>query len=212
VRILTTGLVFVLLAQPLAARAGQVIIGSSASASTSGTSSNHGGVQVIVGGADPTPRPVRKRRTQTKRAAADGPLSRVAAASATQYVAGGTGLGGTVLRYAMRYVGVPYVWGGASPRGFDCSGFTQYVYSLVGVRIPRTADVQFAAGRQIAGNPAPGDLVFFQTYDYGASHVGIYMGGGLFVNSIGDDVHVTSFASEYFRSRYLGARRFLPDY
>jgi len=60
------------------------------------------------------------------------------------------------------------------------------------------------------GDQLPGDLVFFQTYDYGASHVGIYLGNGLFVNSIGANVHVASFASPYFRSRYLGARRFLP--
>jgi len=116
-----------------------------------------------------------------------------------------------LLRTALSFVGTPYVWGGSSPGGFDCSGFTTYVYGRLGIAIPRTADVQFAAGRPVSGDPLPGDLVFFQTYDWGASHVGIYLGGGRFVNSIGSDVHVTTFASEYFRSRYLGARRFLPD-
>ncbi len=110
---------------------------------------------------------------------------------------------------AMHYVGTPYVWGGAQPGGFDCSGFIYYLYRQMGIAIPRTADVQFAAGRTVVGDPLPGDLVFFQTYDYGASHVGLYLGGGRFVNSIGQNVHVASFDSNYFRSRYLGARRFL---
>lgn len=114
-----------------------------------------------------------------------------------------------LVRNAMHFVGTPYVWGGSAPGGFDCSGFIYYLYGQMGIRIPRTADYQFAAGRPVVGDPLPGDLVFFQTYDYGASHVGLYLGEGRFVNSIGDNVHVASFASPYFRSRYLGARRFL---
>ena len=121
-------------------------------------------------------------------------------------------MGAVVVRNALRYVGVPYVWGGASPSGFDCSGFAWYVYPPGGHQHSAHRRRQFAQGRPIAGDPIPGDLVFFQTYDYGASHVGIYLGNGQFVNSIGDDVHIASFNSSYFRSRYLGARRFLPDY
>lgn len=117
-------------------------------------------------------------------------------------------LADSLVHFAMSFVGVPYVWAGASPSGFDCSGFTQYVFRQLGVAIPRTADAQFAAGRPVA-DPMPGDLVFFQTYDWGASHVGIYLGGGYFLNAIQRDVHVSSFASEYFRGRYLGARRFI---
>jgi len=119
-------------------------------------------------------------------------------------------LQGYLVRIAMSYVGVPYVWGGSSPAGFDCSGYTWYAYARLGIAIPRTADEQFYAGRAVIGNPLPGDLVFFQTYDYGPSHVGIYLGNGYFVNSIAQNVHVASFESEYFRSRYLGARRYLP--
>ena len=115
-----------------------------------------------------------------------------------------------LIRTAMSLVGTRYVWGGSGTGGFDCSGFVYYTYARLGIHIPRTADKQFAAGRPVAGDPQPGDLVFFQTYDYGASHVGIYLGNGQFVNAIGKDVHVASFASPYFRSRYLGARRFLP--
>ncbi|MGH7729587.1 MAG: C40 family peptidase [Vulcanimicrobiaceae bacterium] len=114
-----------------------------------------------------------------------------------------------VIAQALALIGAPYVFGGASPNGFDCSGFVQYVYARAGIAVPRTADVQFAEGRPIAGDPRPGDLVFFQTYDYGASHVGIYLGQGRFVQAIGSDVHVSTFDSEYFRSRYLGARRYL---
>ncbi len=108
-------------------------------------------------------------------------------------------------------LGRPFRMGGASPAAFDCSGFVQYVFATVGVPIPRTADVQFARGRPIAGPPLPGDLVFFQTYAYGPSHVGLYLGGGRFINAIERDVHVSDFNSGYFRGRYLGARRYLPD-
>jgi cell wall-associated NlpC family hydrolase len=112
---------------------------------------------------------------------------------------------------ALGFIGVPFRMGGTTPRAFDCSGFTQYVFATVGVPIPRTADQQFYSGRAIAGDPLPGDLVFFQTYQYGPSHVGLYLGGGQFVNAIGKDVHIDTFDSTYFRGRYLGARRFLGN-
>ena len=116
-----------------------------------------------------------------------------------------------LIENAEALTGRPYIFGGTTPAGFDCSGYVQYVFASIGVHIPRTADAQFAAGRKIAGDPLPGDLVFFQTYDYGASHVALYLGGGHFINAIGSDVHVADFNSPYFRGRYLGARRFLPD-
>jgi cell wall-associated NlpC family hydrolase len=111
---------------------------------------------------------------------------------------------------AMRYIGRPYVWGGATPEGFDCSGFVQYAFASLGIRIPRTADDQFYA-LPATNDPRPGDLVFFQTYLPGPSHVGIYLGNGYFVNSIGTQVQVSSFTSSYFTSRYLGARRAFAD-
>ena len=115
-----------------------------------------------------------------------------------------------LLENAEALLGRPYRFGGRSPAGFDCSGYTQYLFAQIGIRIPRTADAQFAQGR-VVGNPEPGDLLFFQTYDYGASHVALYLGGGQFINAIGADVHEADFNSPYFRGRYLGARRFLPD-
>jgi cell wall-associated NlpC family hydrolase len=179
---------------PLAALA---VVPQTASAGT--TVSNAGGVEVIV--SQPDLAVVRARPHHAPRSAArTAPVGR-----ATPSLAGAQ----TLVGEALALVGTPYVWGGTSPQGFDCSGFTYYAFARLGIRIPRTADAQFATGHPVSGNPLPGDLVFFQTYDYGASHVGIYLGGGRFVNSIGSDVHVTTFASEYFRERYLGARRFL---
>jgi cell wall-associated NlpC family hydrolase len=125
---------------------------------------------------------------------------------AVSYAVAAGGVRSQFVQNALRYVGVPYVWGGASPGGFDCSGFVQYTLATVGIRVPRTADDQFHA-LPPTDNPQPGDLVFFQTYLPGPSHVGIYLGNGYFVNSIGSDVQISSFASSYFAARYLGARR-----
>ncbi len=183
------------------------VIGGTASAATSIKSVN--GVEVIVFERDAVarslarPRLARKIATSYRAANPSRP-----AASFAPYVAELPGAS-RLIATALSYVGTPYVWGGAAPGGFDCSGFTYYAFARMGIRIPRTADVQFAAGRAVVGDPMPGDLVFFQTYDYGASHVGIYLGGGRFVNSIGESVHVATFGSTYFRERYIGARRFL---
>ncbi|GAA1256306.1 hypothetical protein GCM10009657_34570 [Oryzihumus leptocrescens] len=81
----------------------------------------------------------------------------------------------SVLAVAAQYAGVPYVWGGTTPSGFDCSGFTQYVFNKIGVSLPRTAEEQRAAVTRVS-TPQPGDLVFFGSPAY---HVGIYAGGGM---------------------------------
>jgi cell wall-associated NlpC family hydrolase len=171
------------------------------------TVTNVNGVQVISGN-DPAP-----KRTPPKPARAKGRSTTRATTLAA--VDDASPIADLIVQRALAYRGVPYVWGGTSPRsGFDCSGFVQYVYATVGIRIPRTADAQFAAGRFVpSGNPEPGDLVFFQTYDYGASHVGIYIGGGQFVVEGGSKVHVATFNDfyPYFRLRYLGARRLIPS-
>ncbi|GAC1562188.1 MAG: hypothetical protein NVS3B17_15400 [Vulcanimicrobiaceae bacterium] len=161
------------------------------------------GIEIITFGRDATPSRARPRRTVRKRDVQAVP--RRALVAVNPELRGATSL----VQNALRFVGTPYVWGGSQPGGFDCSGFIYYLYAQLGIRIPRTADYQFAAGRPVVGDPMPGDLVFFQTYDYGASHVGLYLGQGRFVNSIGSNVHVATFASSYFRTRYLGARRFL---
>jgi peptidoglycan DL-endopeptidase CwlO len=88
-----------------------------------------------------------------------------------------SGRGSTVVAIAMRYLGVPYVYGGASPRGFDCSGFTMYVYAQLGVSLARSADAQYRSVPRISRSQAvAGDLVFYLSGG-SAYHVGIYLGG-----------------------------------
>jgi cell wall-associated NlpC family hydrolase len=116
-----------------------------------------------------------------------------------------------IVNYAQSLVGRPYVFGGASPSGFDCSGFTQYVYGKAGISLPRSSFSQYASGQAVSkSNLQPGDLVFFQTYSKGASHVGIYIGGGRFVHADNPrlDVTITSLGDTYYSSHYLGARRY----
>ena len=109
---------------------------------------------------------------------------------------------------ALRFIGVPFVFGGTSTSGFDCSGYVQHVYASAGIKLPRTADAQYYAASPINGAPVRGDLVFFQTYEPGPSHVGIYLGGGQFVHaSSSHGVTVSRLADSYWRARYLGARR-----
>lgn len=113
-------------------------------------------------------------------------------------------------RSALRFLGTPYVFGGTSTSGFDCSGYTQHVFAMLGVSLPRTADAQYYAGRATRGGLRPGDLVFFQTYEPGPSHVGIYLGNGEFAHaSSSHGVMVSHLSDSYWASRYLGAKRLL---
>jgi len=116
-----------------------------------------------------------------------------------------------VTHTALRYIGVPYVWGGTSFGGVDCSGFVYAVFEHNGIDLPRTADSQFEVGKPVSTRDLqPGDLVFFQTYAPGASHVGIYLGGGRFVHaSASDGVRIDDLSMDYYASRYLGARRLI---
>jgi cell wall-associated NlpC family hydrolase len=115
----------------------------------------------------------------------------------------------SLTRNAMRFIGTPYVFGGTSPSGFDCSGYTQHIFAMLGIHLPRTADAQYYAGQRIRGEMSVGDLVFFQTYEPGPSHVGIYLGGGRFIHSSSHGVMISRLADSYWSSRYLGAKRFV---
>lgn len=113
-----------------------------------------------------------------------------------------------ILDIANQYIGVPYVFGGSTPSGFDCSGFTRYVYSAAGIDLPRSADEQYGVGYSVSmSNLQPGDLVFFSTYDSGISHVGIYIGNHQFINASSDGVSVSDMDSSYWAARYVGAKR-----
>ena len=96
---------------------------------------------------------------------------------------GGSVKGSSVLAIAARYVGTPYLYGGTTPKGFDCSGFTRYVYAQVGISLPRTANQQMNATRRVSRSEArPGDLVFFVSGG-SAYHNGLYAGNGMMYDS-----------------------------
>jgi cell wall-associated NlpC family hydrolase len=115
---------------------------------------------------------------------------------------------GGAVGIAMQYLGVPYVWGGASPSGFDCSGFVMYVFAQVGVSLPHHAASQFNYGVPVSRDELqPGDLVFFD----GLGHVGIYIGGGQFVHAphTGDVVKISSIYDSWYAATWVGAKRIL---
>ncbi len=117
---------------------------------------------------------------------------------------------GSIVSVAQNYLGVPYVWGGTSPSGFDCSGFTQYVLRQCGYSINRTAAAQYSNGSYVSYDSLQaGDLVFFaNTYSAsGITHVGIYIGGGQFIHAANGGVKISSLSESYYSSRYYGARR-----
>lgn len=113
-----------------------------------------------------------------------------------------------VTENAKNYMGVPYVWGGTSPNGFDCSGFVNYILSQYGIYLPRTSGEMYASAGSHVSDPQAGDLVFFAK---GAvNHVGIYIGNNQFISATSSGgVRIDSLTSNYWGSRYVGAKRVL---
>ena len=121
--------------------------------------------------------------------------------TSTAPVSGGHPAAATI---ALRYLGVPYLWGGATPAGFDCSGLVMYVYNQLGVSLPHFAAAQYGEGSPVSRDQLqPGDLVFFDSLN----HVGIYIGGGQVVHapSTGDVVKISNLSD--WGTSYVGARR-----
>ncbi len=115
-----------------------------------------------------------------------------------------------LLKTAESFIGVPYVWGGDSPSGFDCSGFIQYVFQQMGLKLPRTADEQFNYGYIVQKDQLlPGDLVFFETYEPGPSHVGIYYNAHYFIHadSAAGMITFDTLDRAYREETFLGGRR-----
>jgi cell wall-associated NlpC family hydrolase len=114
----------------------------------------------------------------------------------------------SLVNFAKRFLGTPYKWGGNTPSGFDCSGFTRYVLGEYGVSLPRVSYQQGQGGKAVASNDLrPGDLVFWDnsSRNVGADHVGIYIGNGQYIHSPqpGSSVKISSLGGNYWARRYL---------
>ncbi|WP_197224629.1 C40 family peptidase [Lysinibacillus sphaericus] len=117
-----------------------------------------------------------------------------------------------LISFAKTKLGLPYVWGGdgGAEIGYDCSGFTKAAFAHVGIELPRTAATQSAHGVQVGlEEMLPGDLLYFETYKPGVSHVGIYIGDGMMIHSGGDHVQIQSIYTKYYYDRYLFSKRVL---
>jgi cell wall-associated NlpC family hydrolase len=120
------------------------------------------------------------------------------------------GDGMKVVHHAIAQIGRPYVWGGKSPRGFDCSGLVVYTHSRLGIHVPRTAEQQYHAAKRISPSSLkPGDLIFFRINHRRVSHVGIYVARNRFIHAgrSGNMVGLGSLKNPYWRKRFAGAGR-----
>ena len=154
-------------------------------------------------GATPRPFPMPTGHSPSPETPDQTPAELVPTESATDYALVGT---------ALDLRGVPYRNGGTDPAGFDCSGFTQFVFAQHGVTLPREVRDQFKAGEPVGVERLePGDLIFFETTAPGASHVGIAVGGDAFIHAPSSTgvVRVERFSSSYWAPRIVGGRRLL---
>lgn len=142
------------------------------------------------------------------------PPSVIVASRGTSRTAGTNGSAGGMVDFAMEYIGVPYLYGGSTPKGFDCSGFTKYVMDHFGVSLPRSSADQFDVGVSVSlSELQTGDLVFYTSSATSSriSHVGLYIGGGQFIHATqpGDTVKVSNLSDSWRADKYAGARRVL---
>lgn len=116
-----------------------------------------------------------------------------------------------IVQLASHELGAPYLYGGDTPQGFDCSGLVYYVFRRVGIEVPRTANDQLYASHPVSRRDLqPGDLVFFQILGNVQMHVGIYVGHGVFIHApeTGQPVAYARLDAAYWKSRYVGGGRF----
>ncbi|WNS78485.1 C40 family peptidase [Domibacillus sp. DTU_2020_1001157_1_SI_ALB_TIR_016] len=108
-----------------------------------------------------------------------------------------------------KVLGTPYKWGGTTTKGFDCSGFIGYAFKKAGKTLPRTTAEIYKKGKAVSkSNLQKGDLVYFQTYKKGPSHMGIYLGNNEFIHaSSSKGVSITTLSNSYWKKRYIGAKR-----
>ncbi|HUV84423.1 MAG TPA: peptidoglycan-binding protein [Methanosarcinales archaeon] len=139
-------------------------------------------------------------------------LNTVTAALTTSRSSSRPELENDIVTYAKKFLGKPYVWGASNGKSFDCSGFVMYIFKNFDVSLGHGAASQFATGTKVSKeNLQIGDAVFFTTYKKGASHVGIFIGENKFIHasSSGGSVIITDLGTAYYKSRYIGARRYL---
>ncbi len=120
------------------------------------------------------------------------------------------GTGERIADSALAQLGRPYLYGGSTPQGFDCSGLVSFAYRAAGISVPRTTTDQYRAAREVKmGSIAPGDLLFFRIDSREVSHVGIYAGNGRFVHApqTGRAVEMRALDDPYYRSRLVGSGR-----
>ncbi len=149
------------------------------------------------------------RKTETTKTTTTTNTTANATSTTTSTVAPApSGKGASVVETAKKYIGCRYVYGGTTPSGFDCSGFTSYIYKQYGVNLNRTAAGQYSNGTAVSRNSLqPGDLVMFGKS--GINHVGIYIGGGSIVHAANKSsgVRIDTINSGYYNKNYVGARR-----
>ncbi len=142
-----------------------------------------------------------------------GKPEQVAFAPATTLKGARPGATGAALTLTMTFQGTPYVWGGAKPGGFDCSGLLYYAFGQQGVSLPRVAEDQARVGTYVPQSQLqPGDAVFFADSSGYIHHMGLYIGGGKMIAAprTGDVVKITDITTRYYASQYAGARRYSP--
>ncbi|MDP4085831.1 MAG: C40 family peptidase [Bacillota bacterium] len=114
-----------------------------------------------------------------------------------------------IISTAKHLIGTPYHYGGESPRGFDCSGFVNYVFKQNGISLTRSSSTLWVSGGIRVSEPMPGDILFFNTNGSSVSHVGIYIGNNEFVHSASGGVQISCLSEKYYRHTYVGSKRFL---